>query len=539
MTSDTGVSTANESLVIRVCCGSGCAALGSLEVLEALRAAATSRGRQAVVSASPCRVGCRGFCSEGPLVYLAGSDVLYCRVEPNDAGEIIESAATGRIVDRLLYRDPVGDERCRGLADNPFFARQDRVVLRRCGAIDPEDIDQAVAHGAYQALRRAVHELGSAGVIDVVKRSGLQGRDGAGFPVGLKWGLVAESVADRKVVVGHGGCGFGLNVDRTLLEGDPHLILEGMAIAAFAVGAGVGRVVIKSEHQVAVARVGTAVEQARRHGLLGRGILGTEFDFDVEIMEDAGADLGGEETAILNLIEGRRGTARTRPPFPVVAGLWGFPTLINTFETLANIAPIIAAQGNPDAAQAGTTKVVAVSGRVARSGLAEVPLGTTVREIVRDIGGVAEAETIAAVHLGGPGGVTLSADELDTRLEYSEVQRRGTRLGSAGIVVLGDGDCPVALLRLLVESCKRASCGTCPPGRIGVTVLGNLLDRVESGAGLAGDIDRIERLGEHIRRSALCDVGRKAASSVLAGMDSFRGVFERHLSGSGCPRSGE
>lgn len=522
---------------IRLCGGSGCRALGALEVLEKLRTEATGAGLEVIVNARPGFVGCRGFCSQGPLVHLPGRDVLYCRVTPEDAGEILErTVGRGETVERLLYLDPVTGTRSRGLADNPFFAGQDRRVLARCGVVDPEDIDHAVQLGAYGALAKAVERLDGMRIIDLVKRSGLQERSGTGFPVGLKWAVVAESKSSDRYVVGNGDGGDpGPCVDRTLLEGDPHSVIEGMTIAALAVGARAGRLFLRSDHALGVARAEGAVVQAKNRGFLGRSILGSDFDFEIEVCENAGKSMGGEETAMLNALEGRRGVARPRPPFPAVSGLWARPTLINSLETLANIPSIVLDGLSENAGASGSTKVIGLSGRVARPGLAEVRLGTTVERIIHDVAGVCDQDEVRGVHIGGPGGVTLGPDRLDTPVDFSVLRGLGANFGSGGMVVLGRGDCPVALARYLVAAGVRQSCGTCPPCRIGTTVMLNLLDRIDSGAGEASDLERLERLGGHVLRTSLCEVGRGAASSVLASLRHFRPTYELHLCGGDCP----
>lgn len=533
-----GGSSAGEGkpVEIRLCGGSGCVALGALDILDSMRSEAADAGLEIIVNSRPGFVGCRGFCSQGPLVHIPAMDLLYCRVTPDDVGEILEkTVGRGEAVEHLLYLDPVSGDRSRGIADNPFFAGQERRVLARCGVVDPEDIDQAVALGAYAALTMAVTRLDGIRIIDLVKRSGLQERGGAGFPVGLKWAVVAEAAGTEKYVVGNGESGDpGLGVDRTLLEGDPHCVIEGMVIAAKAVGATAGRLFLRSGHGLGVARAECAIAQARRRGFLGRAILGSDFDFEIEVCENAGKSMGGEETAMLNALEGRRGVARPRPPFPAVSGLWGRPTLINSLETLANIPSIVSGGCTGADGPIGHTKVVGLSGRVARPGLAEVPLGTTVGQIVRDVAGVSGDVVLQAVHLGGPGGATLGLDQLETPVDFSSLRSQGVNLGSGGMVVLGSQDCPVALARFLVATSARESCGTCPPCRIGTTVLLKLLDRVDSGAGEEADLDRLERLAEHIRRTSLCEVGRGVAASVLASLENFRTIYESHISEQHC-----
>jgi NADH:ubiquinone oxidoreductase subunit F (NADH-binding)/(2Fe-2S) ferredoxin len=526
-----------EAARISVCGGSGCVALGAHEVIEALERGADGAGTPLEIDSRPCVVGCRGFCSQGPLVYLPPLDVLYCRVRREDVDDILNhTLGRSEVIERLLFSDPSSGRRYRGTADNPFFANQDRQVLSRCGVVDPEDVDHAVALGAYDALKRALFDLDPGKIIDLVKRSGLQERGGVGFPVGLKWAVVADTPGEIRYVVGNGEAGDpGPTADRTLLEGDPHGIVEGMAIAGYAVGAREGRLFLRSEHALAVDRAERAVARARQRGFLGSRILGSAFDFSIEICENAGASMGGEETSLLNAIQGRRGVARPRPPFPAVSGLWGCPTLINGLETLANIPLIVAPERLGVGVRPARTKVVSVSGAVSRPGVAEVPLGTSLAEIVGGLAGGDINDGVLGVHLGGPGGVSLSPSQFDATVDFGSLRSHEANLGSGSIVVLGHNSCPVALARFLVSFCAEESCGTCPPCRIGTSAVLNLLDRISSGEAEASDLDQLERLCLHIRLTSLCELGRNAAGSVIAGLRNFRENYESHLSGRGCP----
>ncbi len=525
-----------DSVEVRICSGSGCAAMGALDVVEAVRKSIGDAGMDVNVDPTGI-VGCRGFCSQGPLVHFPRLDVLYCRVRVTDVDEIVRrTLGSSEIVDRLLFVDPASGRRCRGLADNPFFSRQERQVLARCGVVDPEEIDHALSLGAYDALKRVLEDFDSVGIIDQVKRSGLQEKGGAGFPVGLKWAVVAEASGDRRYVIGNGESGDpGLTVDRTLLEGDPHSVVEGMAIAGFAVGARSGKLFLRSENRLGVVRAQRAVAQARQRGFLGRAILGTDFDFSIEICETAGASMGGEETALLNVLQGRRGVARPRPPFPAVSGFWGRPTLINSLETLAAIPTIVRSASREQGISAARTKVVGISGAVRSPGLVEVPLGTAIHEIVYEIAGGGSDGKIAAVHLGGPGGATLGPDQFGTTIDFSSLRDLGGNLGSGGLVVLGERNCPVSLARFLVAFCAEESCGSCPPCRIGTKVLLNLLDLIGKGAAAEEDLDRLERLCHHIKKTSMCELGRSAPTSVITSLRTFRCVYESHLAGRGCP----
>jgi len=522
---------------ISVCGGSGCVALGALEVIEALKRGSDGAGTPLEIDSGPCVVGCRGFCSQGPLVYLPQLDVLYCRVGREDVDEILHhTLGQSEMVERLLFSDPASGCRYRGLADNPFFANQDRQVLARCGVVDPEDVDHAVALGAYDALKRALADLDPDKIIDLVKRSGLQERGGAGFPAGLKWAVVADTPGEIRYVVGNGEAGDpGPTADRTLLEGDPHGIIEGMVIAGYAVGAREGRLFLRSEHSLAVVRAERAVAQARQRGFLGSRVLGSVFDFSIEICENAGASMGGEETSLLNALQGGRGVARPRPPFPAVSGLWGCPTLINGLETLANIPMIVLPERLGTDVHPARTKVVSVSGAVSRPGVAEVPLGTSLIEIVVGLAGADVSDGVLGVHIGGPGGVSLSPSQLGTTFDFGSLRSHEANLGSGSIVVLGNNSCPVALARYIVAFCAEESCGTCPSCRIGTSALLNILDRISSGEGEGSDLRRLDRLCRHIRRTSLCELGRNAAGTVIAGLGNFREHYESHLSGRGCP----
>ena len=522
---------------IRICSGSGCVSLGALDVIEAIRGGADGVGVEVEIDPRLGIVGCRGFCSQGPLVYFPRLDLLYCRVQVKDVDEILErTLGHSEVVERLLFVDPASSQIYRGLTDNPFFAKQERQVLARCGVVDPEEVGHAVALGAYAALKRSLLELDPVRIIDQVKRSGLQERGGTGFPVGLKWAVVAEAPGEIRYVIGNGEGGDpGPTVDRTLLEGDPHSVIEGMAIAGYAVGAREGRLFLRSEHVLGVARAERAVAQARRRGFLGSSILGSTFDFEIEICESAGASMGGEETSLLNALQGRRGVARPRPPFPAISGLWGRPTLINSLETLANIPLIVRPeQLGPDSTPA-STKVVSVSGAVSRPGVAEVPLGTSLNEVVDEIAGGGTHGDVLAAHLGGPGGVTLARSQFDTMVDFDSFRTLGANLGSGSLVVLGQSSCPVALARFFVSFCAEESCGTCPPCRIGTRAVLNLLDRIGSGEAETSDLDRLERLCQHIRRTSMCELGRNAVRSVITGLCNFRENYESHLSGRGCP----
>jgi NADH:ubiquinone oxidoreductase subunit F (NADH-binding) len=423
----------------------------------------------------------------------------------------------------------------------PFFACQQRSVLKLCGEIDPERIEHYESKGGYAALRKVIHETRPDQVIRAVIESGLQGRGGAGFPTGRKWQLVAAGADELKYVVCNGDEGDpGAFMDRSLMEGDPHSVLEGMAIAGFAVGATQGLIYLRAEYELAVRRLLNALAQARERGYLGYDIQGTDFDFDIRLVQGAGAFVCGEETALLSSVEGRRGMPRPRPPSPAVRGLWGRPTLINNVETFANI-PAILADGERSLAAIGTdrspgTKTFALAGAVRNVGLVEVEMGTTLRQIVFDVGGgIPEDRNFKGACIGGPTGGCLSSEHLEVSLDFQSLRELGAAIGSGGLVVVDDTTCMVKLVRYFLEFCVEESCGKCPPCRIGTKVMLNLLSRICDGMGEERDLDRLLELGEHIRRSSLCGLGQAAPNPVLTAMRHFREEFEAHVVHRSCP----
>jgi NADH:ubiquinone oxidoreductase subunit F (NADH-binding)/(2Fe-2S) ferredoxin/ferredoxin len=535
---------------IKVCAGTGCVATGSLRVVEAFRAALAKRGEHvAAVETSGCLeaaevriTGCHGFCAAGPLVKIGERGLMYCQVKETDVEEIVDATIGGEeVVERLLYRNPVTGERCRGEHDIPFFAKQMRLSLQRCGEVDPEDIDDYLRMGGYSSLQRVIREMAPAAVIDEIKRSGLQGRGGAGFPTGLKWQFVAEAEGARKMLVCNGDEGDpGAFMDRSVMEGDPHVVIEGMTIAAHAVGAQEGFIYVRAEYPLAVRRIKRAIGQARERGFLGAGILGGGLSFDITVVEGAGAFVCGEETALLSSIEGKRGMPRPRPPFPARSGLWGNPTLINNVETYANV-PAILARGAAAFAGVGTrlskgTKTFALTGNVNNIGLVEVPMGITLREIIFDIGGgIPDGREFKAAQTGGPSGGCIPAVHLDTQIDYRSLQDLGSMMGSGGLVVMDDRTCMVNLARFFLGFCVEESCGKCPPCRIGSKVMLNILERICDGKGLADDIERLERIGEHMKRTSLCGLGQTAPNPTLSTIRHFREEYEAHVRDHRCP----
>jgi bidirectional [NiFe] hydrogenase diaphorase subunit len=533
---------------IRVCTGTACAALDSEKIVHELRGELARRGMQRTCAVKS--VGCPGLCAVGPLVDVvknqpatstgdgaqpADATVLYERVAPADAGEIAASIAEHTTVSRL-----------RLLTNTPFFTRQRKIVLENCGQIDPERIEDVIAHGGYAALVKAVTEMTPQQVIETITKSGLRGRGGAGFPTGLKWATVAKSPippraapgwteSPTRFVVCNGDEGDpGAFMDRSVMEGDPHRVLEGMIIAAYAVGAAHGFVYVRSEYPLAVKRLRTAIRHAQRAGFLGRNICGTSFSFDIDIRLGAGAFVCGEETALMASVEGNRGVPRPRPPFPAESGLWGCPTLINNVETLANIAPIVN-NGAEWFAGIGTekskgTKVFALTGQITHSGLIEVPMGMSLREIVFDIGGgIPDGRSFKAVQTGGPSGGCLPAANLDMPVDYESLAKVGSIMGSGGMIVMDDTTSMVEVAHFFMEFCMDESCGKCIPCRVGTAQMHHLLSRFKAGEATRADIKRLEELCDLVKYTSLCGLGQSAPNPVLSTLRHFRSEYEAKL----------
>jgi NADH-quinone oxidoreductase subunit F/NADP-reducing hydrogenase subunit HndC len=538
-------------LAVKVCAGTACVASGSLEVVKAFRQAlASNRDLDASVEVSEdclgsCHLsitGCHGFCAMGPLVKIPHLGVMYCQVKPKDAEKIVERTLRhGEVLPELLFTDPVSHSACRGEQDIPFFQKQKRSALKWCGEINPERIEEYIAVGGYKALERVLKEMEASQIIEEVKRSGLRGRGGAGFPTGLKWQFVRDAEGEPKYLVCNGDEGDpGAFMDRSLMEGDPHSVIEGMAIAARAVGACRGFIYVRAEYPLAVNRLKTALGQARDRGFLGDDILGTGFSFDLSIVEGAGAFVCGEETALLNSIEGRRGTPRPRPPYPALEGLWRRPTLINNVETYANVTRIFnegaAAFSNLGTKRCTGTKTFALTGAVNNVGLVEVPMGVTLREIIFDIGGgIRNGRSFKAAQTGGPSGGCIPEEFLDTPIDYESLAELGSMMGSGGLVVMDDSTCMVKVAQFFLKFCVEESCGKCPPCRIGTKVMLNILDRICEGKGEPGDIERLERLGHFIKKSSLCGLGQTAPNPTLSTIRYFREEYEAHIHDKKCP----
>lgn len=523
---------------VLVCGGAGCVSSGCAAVRDALLAR--------VAEASPAGVevvvtGCIGACALGPLVLVEPEDVLYCRVRPDDAREIVESHLVGgRVVERLAWRDAEGRV-CPTLADIPFFARQVKLVLRNCGRIDPEDVDEYLERGGYRALEEVVTRWTPARVIEAVEAAGLRGRGGAGFPTARKWEFARREPERPKYVVCNADEGDpGAFMDRSVLEGDPHSVLEGLAIAGYAIGAEKGFVYVRAEYPLALSRLEIALAQAYERGLLGRRLFGTDFNFDVEVRVGAGAFVCGEETALLASLEGRRGMPRPRPPFPARSGYLGHPTVINNVETLANV-PLIIREGPEKFASLGTeksrgTKVFALAGKINLTGLVEVPMGTTLREIIFDIGGgIPGGKRFKAAQTGGPSGGCIPAQFLDVPVDYESLAGLGSIMGSGGLIVLDEDTCMVDVARFFLQFTRDESCGKCPPCREGIPQMLAILDRIVAGRGRETDLEDLERLGRFIKLTALCGLGQTAPNPVLSTLRYFRSEYEAHIFRQECP----
>ena len=524
---------------ILVCSGIGCHASGRLVLKEALEAEIARVGLDKEVKV--IETGCFGFCRLGPNMMVYPEGVFYCQVHEQDVPQIVEEhLLKGRVVERLLYTEPQTEKSVVDFEDIPFFQKQTRIVLEDCGVINPESIREYIARDGYFGLAKAL-QMKPEEVIDTVKKSGLRGRGGAGFPTGLKWEFAAKAEGSPKYIVCNADEGDpGAFMDRSIIEGDPHRVLEGIAIAGYAVGASQGYVYVRAEYPLAVRRLYKAIDDAHELGLLGKNILNSGFDFDIDLRLGAGAFVCGEETALLNSMMGKRGEPRPRPPFPANEGLWGKPTVINNVETFANV-PVIMRKGYEWFNSIGTekskgTKVFALAGKINNNGLAEVPMGTTIREIVFDIGGgLPDGKEFKAVQTGGPSGGCIPAQCLDTPVDYESLAQLGTIMGSGGFVVMDQNTCMVDLAKFFLEFVQSESCGKCAPCRIGTRRMLEILDRITKGEGKEGDIETLEELGQSIKETALCGLGQTAPNPVLSTIRFFRDEYEAHIHEKRCP----
>ena len=525
---------------VLICGGTGCTSSGSKALQAEFEKQLKEKGLENEVKI--VETGCFGLCALGPVVVVYPEGAFYSRVGEADVAEIVEEhLLKGRIVKRLLYSETVEEDNVKSLNETTFYAKQKRVALRNCGVINPENIDEYIAVDGYQALGKVLTEMTPEQVIQIVKDSGLRGRGGGGFPTGMKWDFTYKAVGDQKYVACNADEGDpGAFMDRSVLEGDPHCIIEAMAIAGYAVGANQGYIYIRAEYPIAVERLRIAINQAREYGLLGKNIFDTGFDFDLDIRLGAGAFVCGEETALLTSIEGHRGEPRPRPPFPAVKGLWGKPTLLNNVETYANITQIIL-NGPEWFASMGTekskgTKVFALGGKINNTGLVEIPMGTTLREIVEEIGGgIPNGKKFKAAQTGGPSGGCIPAELIDTPIDYDSLIAIGSMMGSGGLIVMDEDNCMVDIAKFFLEFTVDESCGKCAPCRIGTKRLLEILTKITDGKGTMEDLDRLEELCYSIKASSLCGLGQTAPNPVLSTLRYFRDEYEAHVKEKRCP----
>ena len=527
-----------------ICGGTGCTSSGSAEIQEALHREIAAKGLEDEIKV--VQTGCFGLCALGPIMIIYPEGIFYSKVTAEDVPEIVEEHfLKGRPVERLIYKEEENETEEQilnsSLSDTQFYKKQLRVALRNCGVINPENIDEYIAMDGYFALAKVLKEMTPEDVIKTILDSGLRGRGGGGFPTGRKWQFARNSVSDKKYVVCNADEGDpGAFMDRSVLEGDPHAVLQAMAIAGYAIGADEGWIYIRAEYPIAVARLKIAIKQAREYGVLGNDIFGTGFNFDVHIRLGAGAFVCGEETALLTSIEGHRGMPRSRPPFPAVKGLWGKPTIINNVETYANIAQIIL-KGPEWFASMGTekskgTKVFALGGKIHNTGLVEIPMGTTLREIVEDIGGgVPNGKKFKAAQTGGPSGGCIPASLIDTPIDYDNLIAIGSMMGSGGLIVMDEDTCMVDLAKFFLEFTVDESCGKCSPCRIGTRRMLEILNKLTEGKGTMNDLDELEELAATLKSNSLCALGQTAANPVLSTLKHFRDEYIAHIVDKKCP----
>lgn len=526
---------------VLICGGTGCQASGSSKLIDVFHTQLEANHLQKEVKV--VRTGCFGLCELGPIVIVYPEGAFYSHVTEADVSEIVtEHLLKGRLVTRLLYQDSVINEtEILSLDEIGFYKKQHRIVLRNCGVIDPEKIDEYIAFDGYKALYKVLTEMTSEEVIDNIKKSGLRGRGGGGFPTGLKWEFTYKAQNDKKYVCCNADEGDpGAFMDRSVLEGDPQAILEAMAIAGYAIGSDQGYIYVRAEYPIAVKRLTIAIGQAREYGLLGNNIFETGYNFDIEIRLGAGAFVCGEETALMTSIEGNRGEPRPRPPFPAIKGLFGKPTLLNNVETYANIPQIIL-NGPEWFASMGTakskgTKVFALGGKINNTGLVEIPMGTTLREIIYDIGGgIPNDKKFKAAQTGGPSGGCIPTSHLDTPIDYDSLIQIGSMMGSGGLIVMDEDNCMVDIARFFLDFTVDESCGKCSPCRIGTKRMLEILQKITSGKGEDGDIEKLELLAKNIKISALCGLGQTAPNPVLSTLKYFRDEYEAHIKEKRCP----
>ena len=524
---------------ILVCGGTGCRASASKNIICRLEDCLKERALEDEVQV--IATGCFGFCEKGPIVKIMPDNTFYVQVKPEDAEEIVnEHIIKGRKVERLLYKEPSKKVTVSDSKHMEFYKKQLRIALRNCGFIDPENIEECIGRDGYSALAKCLTEMTPEAVIDEIKRSGLRGRGGGGFPTGLKWEFARKYQADQKYVVCNADEGDpGAFMDRSIMEGDPHSVIEAMAICGYSIGASKGLVYIRAEYPLAIERLRIAIEQAEKYGLLGENILGTDFSFHIEIRYGAGAFVCGEETALIHSMEGHRGEPTTKPPFPAESGYLNKPTNVNNVETLANI-PVILNKGADWFASIGTerskgTKVFALAGKINNVGLIEVPMGTTLREVIYEIGGgIKNGKKFKAVQTGGPSGGCLTEKHLDTPIDFDNLLAVGSMMGSGGMIVMDEDDCMVSVARFYLDFTVEESCGKCTPCRIGNKRLLELLNKITEGRGTEKDLDTLATLGRVIKDTALCGLGQTSPNPVLSTLDNFRDEYLEHVRDKTC-----
>lgn len=524
---------------IMVCGGTGCIASQSEDIISALKEELGKHDYDSEIKV--VKTGCFGFCGQGPIVKIHPDNVFYVKVTPADAKEIIEEhIIKGRRVERLLFEEPMSKEKLDEHSKMNFYKKQYRIALRNCGLINPEDIDEYIAFDGYEALGKCLTEMSQLDVIKLIKDSGLRGRGGGGFPTGLKWEFTHKSPGNEKYIMCNADEGDpGAFMDRSILEGDPHSVIEAMAIGGYAIGASEGIIYIRAEYPLAIARLEIALEQAREYGLLGKDIFGSGFDFDLSIKLGAGAFVCGEETALIHSVEGGRGEPTKKPPFPAESGYKEKPTNVNNVETYANI-PAIILKGAEWFSSIGTekskgTKVFALAGKVNNVGLVEVPMGTTLREIIYDIGGgIVNDKKFKAVQTGGPSGGVITAEDLDTPIDYDSLKSIGSMMGSGGMIVMDEDNCMVNIAKFYLDFTQDESCGKCTPCRVGTKRMYEILHRITEGEGVPEDIDNLIQLGNMIKDTALCGLGQTAPNPVLSTLHYFRDEYDAHINDKKC-----
>ncbi len=524
---------------VLVCAGTGCTSSGSAVLFDEFEQRLKDAGIENEVKI--VKTGCFGLCAEGPIVVVYPEGAMYCRVTKEDVQEIVlEHLVKGRIVNRLLEQ-PEKVEETSDAQESDFFKKQMRVALRNCGRINPENIDEYIAYDGYAALGKAVTEMTPEEVINVMLDSGIRGRGGAGFPTGRKWDFARKSPSDKKYVCCNADEGDpGAFMDRSILEGDPHVVLEAMAIAGYAIGSDQGYIYVRAEYPIAVERLQIAINQAKEYGLLGKNIFGTDFSFDIELRLGAGAFVCGEETALMTSIEGHRGEPRPRPPFPAVKGLFEKPTILNNVETYANVPQIILNGADwfkgIGSERSRGTKVFAVGGKIKNTGLVEIPMGTPLRDIIYDIGGgIPNGKKCKAAQTGGPSGGWIPASLIDTPIEYDTLIEIGSMMGSGGLIVMDEDTCMVDIAKFFLAFTVEESCGKCPPCRIGTKRMYDILDKITKGKGELKDIDDLYELAEAIKTSALCGLGQTAPNPVLSTLRYFKDEYIAHVVDKKCP----